>query len=253
VVRNTRSSCRYANTNPDRIRIAYDPSREYRILDIAVVEDDPHTNAFLTRAVQHLETTDTVHRVYSLTEAEQLIRNTPAIGMVLCDIGLPDGNGLKLVSTAATLHIPVIVVSSMGDESTVISAIELGANGYLHKNLDTAEIVTAIKQVLDGGSPLSPSIAGHLMRRFRGDGMSAHCNPAPEPTRTVTTTSDKLTRRETQILQMIARGYVMAEVASELDISVHTVSNHNRNIYRKLSVRSRSAAVFKAQKNGMLE
>jgi DNA-binding NarL/FixJ family response regulator len=138
----------------------------------------------------------------------------------------------------------------MGDEDTVISAIEMGACGYLHKGVDTTDVIDAIHQVFAGGSPLSPSIAKHLLRRLKrpttvsrslSDRLLRRAKPARQ-----------LTRREQEILQLVARGYLLHEVADELGISNHTVSNHNRNIYRKLSAHSRSEAVFKALSAGML-
>jgi len=144
---------------------------------------------------------------------------------------------------------PTVVVSEKGDEDTVISAIELGAVGYLHKEIKSNQIVTAIQQVLDGESPLSPSIASHILRRLRH---RRNRKDTPTQTHVAICGDSVLTDRELEVLQLIAHGYQYDEVADQLKISVHTVGNHNRNIYRKLGANSRAGAVYNAYKAGIL-
>ena len=235
-------------------------------LDFLIVEDDTATSELLAQAVKKLDVCSAVHQAYSLISAQHLLAEKPSPAMMLCDIGLPDGDGLTLVAEASNKDIPVIVISAMGDEATVVNAIEYGASGYLHKDLEIDDITRAIEQVFKGGSPLSPTIATHLLRRFQHDVKSNHYNRPPTiatgkllpgkktPDRQTPDrqTLGKLTNRETQILKLIARGYLLSEVADELSISKHTVSNHNRNIYRKLSARSRTEAVYNALSNGII-
>ncbi len=221
--------------------------------DILVIEDDPHTCSFLAKAASDSGYFATVHRALSFVSARQIISTTPALGMVLCDIGLPDGDGLELLAQTVELEIPTIVISAMGDEHIVVTAIEIGASGYLHKDLDAGEIVTAIQQVLQGGAPLSPSIASHLLRKLKKPEARIPRKAQSALHEDSNAACTTLTERETEILQMIARGFLFKEVAEELNLSPHTISNHNRNIYRKLRVRSRSEAVFKAMKTGLIE
>lgn len=173
-------------------------------------------------------------------------------------------------------------------KKTVIRAIELGASGYLHKDLENHDITSAIQQVIEGGAPLSPSIASHLLRRLRGSASPASDTASDRPAKCCSESrhshsmtrcnqglgsserlqaneelqykdepngrenKEMLTIREIQILQLIAHGHLLSEVAKELNISVHTVSSHNRNIYRKLQAHSRSEAVYKALKTGII-
>jgi DNA-binding NarL/FixJ family response regulator len=134
----------------------------------------------------------------------------------------------------------VLVISVMGDESSVLAAIEAGAAGYLLKDSTDAGMLAGIHQVLEGGAPLSPSIAVHLMRRLK--------QPA-----TVTAVGDTgLTPRETEILRLIAKGLSYDEVAEVLGLRYNTVASYAKELYRKLHVHSRAEAVYEAMQLGLV-
>jgi DNA-binding NarL/FixJ family response regulator len=122
----------------------------------------------------------------------------------------------------------------------VVAAIEAGARGYLLKDGSEAEIAEAILELKAGGSPISPQIARHLLRRFQEP------DPAPQ-------TAPSLTDREREILDLVVRGFTFSEIAKGLDISTHTVTTHVRHIYRKLEVRSRGEAVYEALSLGLVK
>lgn len=218
--------------------------------DLLIIEDDPDASAYIKSACCEAFDFKEIHQALSFKTGQQAIDTLPDLGLVLCDIGLPDGDGLNLVAQSVGLGIPTVVVSVLGNETTVLSAIEYGAIGYLHKELDADQIVTAIQQVLGGASPLSPSIASHVLRRLR---QANNDKPQQKAASTAHYSSGTLTNREVQVLQLIAHGYQYNEVADQLNISIHTVGNHNRNIYRKLGVRSRTEAVYSAHKSGILK
>jgi DNA-binding NarL/FixJ family response regulator len=170
--------------------------------------------------------------------------------LVLLDLGLPDGNGLDLI--AGLRQWPgthVLVFSVLGDETSVLRAIELGAAGYLLKESAPAEIIEAIDNVLAGGAPLTPSVAAHLLRRLRQPAAS-HTAAAPEAVGAAGI--DMLTARERDVLLALARGYSYDEAAELLGISRHTVGHHVKHIYSKLAVNSKSEAVFEAMQAGWL-
>lgn len=217
--------------------------------DLLIIEDNAQVRAFLADSSEQTTCFDNILQACSFETGQLAIKTSANLGLVFCDIGLPDGDGMDLVRQAIARSIPTVVVSEMGDEDTVISAIEYGAIGYLHKELDSSQIVTAIQQVLDGESPLSPSIASHILRRLRHR-KSRKATPA-RANNAISNTID-LTDREIEVLRLIAHGYQYDEVADLLNISVHTVGNHNRNIYRKLGVNSRAGAVYNAYKAGIL-
>ena len=166
-------------------------------------------------------------------------RHAPDV--VLVDLGLPDASGLDVVRhvRARLPGASVMVVSIFGDEGNLVAAIEAGATGYLLKDSPAADFNRCIHALRAGGSPISPSLARHLVRRMQ---------PAPAPARV----ASPLSKRETAILDAIAQGISTAEIGEQLHISPLTVKTHVQNIYRKLEARSRQHAVYLARTRGLL-
>lgn len=211
---------------------------------VAIVEDNPATRAHLVDIVSQLENTELASASDNVKDALRSIKQwRPDI--VLCDLGLPDGSGVEVIHYAAALDIPCMVVTVMYDEATVIRAIEAGASGYLLKDQPAKLIGQAILDLLAGGSPLTPSIASYLLRRING---------APRSSRSARLAADPLlSKRETEVLNLAAQGYRAKEIAQKLSLSPHTVANHQRNVYRKLSVKNKSEAVAVAVKKGFID
>lgn len=140
-----------------------------------------------------------------------------------------------------------MVVTVFADEAHVVAALEAGASGYLLKDGSAEYIADSITQMLAGGSPISTSIARYLLRRFRDtpdaapDGKRGE-NDAP-----------RLTARESDVLELVAKGFSYSEIGAALGMSVHTVTSHIKHIYRKLAVRSRGEAVFEASQLGLIK
>lgn len=162
--------------------------------------------------------------------------------LVLVDIGLPDGSGVDLIKAVASAEweVDALVISIFGDESRVIEAIQAGAKGYVLKGQEMDKVGEDIMSVLEGGSPISPSIARHLLAVLK------EANVPSMPKESV------LTQRETEILKAVSRGYKRREIADQLGISAGTVGNHITNIYRKLEVSSNMEAVAHASRLGVL-
>jgi DNA-binding NarL/FixJ family response regulator len=135
----------------------------------------------------------------------------------------------------------VMVVTVFGDDSHVVSSFEAGAVGYLLKDTPADEIARRIVELHEGGSPISPSVARQLLRRFVGKDVAAA--PAVD---------DPLSERERQVLKLIEKGMTYEEVAETLNISWHTVTAFLRRVYRKLQVNSRAEAVYEARQRGIL-
>jgi DNA-binding NarL/FixJ family response regulator len=207
---------------------------------VFVVEDDGPTRARLARAV---EADRRLRLVGSAGTAREgivgLQREAPDV--LLVDLGLPDRSGIDVIRAARQLSADTqaMVVTVFGDEKSVVGAIEAGARGYLLKDGSEAEIAAAILELRAGGSPISPQIARHLLRRFQ--------EPAP-----VSYGGPGLTDREREILDGVVKGFTYSEIARLLEISTHTVITHVRHIYRKLEVRSRSEAVYEALSLGLV-
>jgi DNA-binding NarL/FixJ family response regulator len=136
----------------------------------------------------------------------------------------------------------VLVTTVFGDEAHVIRAVEAGARGYLLKDTTPEEFLRAVRMVHEGGAPLSPQIARHLLKRFA---------PAAQPNR-AEPDIEALTSREIDILTRISQGFSVTETAQASGISHHTVTAHIKNIYGKLSVRNRVEAVNRARQRGLI-
>jgi DNA-binding NarL/FixJ family response regulator len=213
---------------------------------VLLVEDDEHTRAHLARAVRANAALDLIGVAGNCAEARELLAlRTPEV--LLTDLGLPDGSGIELIRElrARDPDALAMVITVFGDEGSVLSAIEAGATGYLLKDGTSEQIGEAILQLVAGGSPISPSIARHLLRRFKPE------RQPPSPP--LAADAPHLTARETEVLQLIAKGFSFGEIADLLAISPHTVTAHVRSIYRKLEVSSRGAAVFEAANLGLLK
>lgn len=169
--------------------------------------------------------------------------------VLLVDLGLPDGHGTRIIRFAKQKDpsIESMVISVFADEKNVVSAIKAGATGYLLKDSDRDHIAESILDLIQGNSPISAAIARHVLKSFSELASSGQQDPsiAPEDV-------PRLTRREDDVLQCIARGFKYNEVAEMLDMSVHTVRSHIKHIYKKLEVGSRSEAVYEAVKLGIV-
>lgn len=210
---------------------------------VLIVEDQVQTSLRLREAISSchdLYVSSVSHTLHAGLEA--FYEKQPRL--VLTDLGLPDGSGIDMIRAAATADWPCdsLVISVFGDERRVINAIRAGAKGYILKNSGVSRIADDMCAVLIGGSPISPQIARHLLSMVNdlGYAETAETNPI------------KLTERETEILNEVARGYKRAEISKHLEISVGTVGNHINNIYKKLEVSSSMEAVSRASKMGIL-
>ncbi|WP_370260607.1 response regulator [Limnobacter sp.] len=227
-----------------------DPSTSAPIR-VFVVDDDEQIQQALKRAI---ETHNELHWLGSagtLQDALHALASTSP-DVVLVDLGLPDGSGLELIAHIHQ-HLPnceSMVLTVFGDESHVISSIEAGATGYLTKDTRTAEILERLKQLRAGGSPISPVIARRLLKRFRQTTNALNTPLPPKPE--LDGKYPALSERELEVLEMVAKGFMQAEIAELLGVSVNTVSTYIKRIYRKLAVNSRTGAVHRASALGLI-
>lgn len=157
--------------------------------------------------------------------------------VILMDLRMPGMDGLAAIRELAKLGIParVLVLTTYDTDSYVVPAIEAGATGYLLKDAPRDELLRAVRAAAEGKSVLSPSVAGHLMNRMR----------TPEPS--------SLSPRELEVLELVAAGNSNGDIAAKLFISVATVKTHLLNLYTKLDVNDRAAAVGEAFQRGLLK
>lgn len=210
---------------------------------ILIVEDDPLVRANLRQAIEHSPGLELAGEAETVAGALALLG--PSIDLVILDLGLPDGSGIDVLhalrADPALAGTRVLVFTLFCDEARVVAALGEGADGYLLKDTDPAELLRDIHATLEGAAPISPAAAAHLLRRFRAAPVAATATPAAT-----------LTPRETELLQLLSRGLSYAEAAQSLGISPHTVRDHVKNLYRKLGVNSRGEAVFEAVSSGMI-
>jgi len=222
---------------------------------VLIVEDDDVTRERLAGVVAQ----DVLFRVLppcaGVQEGIQALQ-THRPRLLLVDLGLLDGSGLDLIRAATTVSpaTEALVITVFGDERSVLAAVEAGATGYLLKDGDERAVSTALREVLEGGSPISPSIARHLLRRFQSVSAPPHATEAPAaadrgPSNAA---ASGLTPREIEVLTLIAKGLSYADIALTLSMSANTVTSHIKHIYRKLAVRSRGEAVFEAAHLGLV-
>ncbi len=210
---------------------------------ILVVEDDSPTRQRLCKIIsEHPSLHLAGYAANFFDGLEKLCEIRPTV--LLTDLGLPDGNGLDLIHAIQQYELETesMVITVFGDERHVLKAIEAGATGYLLKDSDGESIAESILQLLAGGSPISPAIARHVLRRVTAE--ATQDNNEPETL---------LTARELEVLSLLGKGLSYTEVADTLQMSSGTVTTHVKHIYRKLAVRSRGEAVFEALQRGLLK
>nr|CAA6802532.1 MAG: Unknown protein [uncultured Thiotrichaceae bacterium] len=223
--------------------------QDMKIYRVFLVEDDNGTLQRLADVVRAEPGLDLVGMAMNYTEASQwLNENEPDV--LLTDLGLPDGSGKQLIEQTVELYdkAEIMVVSRFGDENSVVEAIKAGAGGYLLKDESAEHIADSIRQLLQGGSPISPAIARYILDYFKNDEIAeSHGDDGTEIDQDAL-----LTPKEKMVLQYISRGYSNKEIAKSLEISPHTVASHIKRIYRKLAVNSRNEAVFEGWRMGQL-
>jgi DNA-binding NarL/FixJ family response regulator len=165
---------------------------------------------------------------------------TDGPGVVLMDIGLPGMSGLEGIGAVRERWpaCEVVVFTVFDDAEKIYAAICAGASGYLLKSEPVASVIAAVEEVLRGGSPMHPQVARKILDRLSG-----RHRPAPET---------QLSEREREVLQRMIDGLTKKEIAAQLDLSIHTVDNYLRRIYRKLHVNTMQGAVAKAMRDGLL-
>jgi two-component system, NarL family, response regulator LiaR len=198
---------------------------------IAILEDD---KPLLDSLCMLLQLNDAYEICGAFTEAESAIEEIEILkpDAVLVDINLPGMSGLQFVQQAKTLlpQTLFLMCTSHEDSDVVFESLHAGASGYILKTEEPSKILSALKEMLEGGSPMTTIIARKVVERFNAFGGS-------------TNEMEVLSQREKEVLQFLAKGLMNKEVADALDISIGTVRKHIQHIYEKLHVNTRVEAV----------
>ena len=259
--------CR-ALVSPLAWRYALNHNKGATMWRVLVVEDDAGMRDFFAGSVARCAELVLAASVGTVAEARAWLDDSAnMVDVLLTDLGLPDGSGLEVIRHCVSLHprCEPLVISMFGDEDNVLASIEAGALGYIHKDATPEDIVQIILDMRAGASPISPMIARRVLSKYRADQANL-ANVAPIRLDTgaaeltvpvtdaagITPERQLLSAREQEVLSYIARGFSYAEIARLQSLSVHTVQSHIKNLYAKLSVHSRSEAVFEATRMGLL-
>lgn len=208
---------------------------------VALVEDDGRIRASL---ISLFELAEGYRCVNAFCSAEEAIAGDVAdiADVVLMDINLPGRSGIECVAELKRRNpaLLVIMLTVYEDADKIFAALRAGASGYLLKRTPPAELLEAIRDVTNGGSPMSSLIARKVVASFQEAGSA---RPAAAPPAAVPLPS--LTPREREILDALAKGLLYKEIAERLGIGTATVRTHLRSIYDKLRVQTRTEAVVR--------
>lgn len=202
---------------------------------VLIIEDDPEIRNSFTLIVNSSQKFMVINSYSKCEDAiENLHRDRAEI--VLMDIELPGMNGIqgtKIIKDKAP-HTDIVMVSVYEDSELVFEALKAGASGYITKSANYMELLSALDEITKGGAPMSSKIARMVIANF-------HVNP-----------NSPLTRRETEILQLISEGKTYTQISEELFISRETSKTHIKNIYSKLQVNCKSEAIAKATQERLI-
>ncbi|HWD86935.1 MAG TPA: response regulator transcription factor [Mucilaginibacter sp.] len=206
-----------------------------RAIQIVVIEDDEIIREGYALLIGRTEGYRVVNAYASFDEAAKTIADDYP-DVILLDIELPGTNGIQAIPKLKKLlpHAYILILTVYESEKTIFEALASGASGYLTKNTPASKIVESIREVKDGGGPMSVNIARMVIRSFRKNQESP------------------LSKRETQILEQVAEGKSRSQIARDLFIDLETVRSHIKNIYLKLDVNSRADAIKAAKENKLI-
>jgi DNA-binding NarL/FixJ family response regulator len=200
---------------------------------VALVEDD---RGLREQLLEVLATDAEIQCLGAFGSAEEGLKKIPLIkpDVVLMDIQLPGMSGIECVAELRRLmpSVNIIMVTVYEDNGRIFKALKAGANGYIIKSRLSEDLLQAIREVFNGGAPMSIHIARKVVNYFHSMGLSR--------------TGDKdLSPREDQVLTLLASGFIYKEIGDKLTISVETVRSHVEHICAKMHVRNRIEAVAK--------
>jgi len=205
-----------------------------KTLMVAVVEDDADVRLSL---VKILLQTEHIACVGDYDSGEAAVAGLPLrpADVVLMDINLPGMDGVGCVRQLARLlpGAQIIMLTVYKDTDTIFQALESGASGYLLKPVRAKQLIEAVRDVATGGAPMSSAIARQVVAAFRRKPSVAAGGDE----------SSALSEREQDVLKLLAEGYLYRQAAVELGVSINTLYEHIRRIYRKLQVHSRQEAI----------
>lgn len=204
------------------------------MIQVAIVEDVDEIRKGLSMIINSAEGIECKHTFSTAEKAIQILSLEP-VDVVLMDINLPGQiNGIECVQKlkATQPQMQFMMCTAYEDSELVFNALKVGATGYILKTTLPPKLIESIKEICLGGSPMTAQIARKVISSFQMPALE-------EPIHL-------LSKREHELLDLLAKGYRYKEIADKLFLSIETIRTHIRNIYRKLEVQSRTEALNKA-------
>lgn len=202
-------------------------------ISVSIVEDNDKLRGTLARVINRA---DGFRCISDYANAEDALKDLPQVrpDVVLMDINLPGMNGVDCVRQLKQLlpQTQVMMLTVYEDTENIFNALTAGANGYMLKRTSTKDLLEAIHEVHRGGSPMTMHIARKVVSSFQKTAATAQ-------------STENLSEREQQVLDLLSQGLMYKEIADKLAISYETVHTYIRRIYEKLQVRTRTEAVAK--------
>lgn len=205
-----------------------------------IVEDLPDSRLWLEKLVRDAFPDITTESANSLAGARTCLSGGQ-FGLILLDIGLPDGSGIDLLKelSGTACESYVVMTTIYDDDDHLFGALQAGAQGYLLKDQPRQKLIEQLQGIISGEPPLSPSIARRILGHFQ--------YRKPD-----ISLCEELSMREVEVLRLLANGHTRTDIALALGISANTVAGHTKNIYRKLNVSGRAEATLQAVRLGVV-
>lgn len=221
--------------------MAHAPSPKDKPIRLILIEDHADFRESVSRVLEERGGYHCVGGFSTMEDALEAIGGGLAADLVLSDLGLPGMSGIVGIHKIRELlpEARVLVLTAFTDKTKVFAALEAGAHGYLVKAGSASRLMETLEEVLAGGTPLDPKIAGMILQTFR------QLSPIPE--------AESLSGRECEVLQLAAKGLTRQEIADALQLSPYSITEYIKRSFDKLHVRNLPAAVSEAIRRGFLD
>ncbi len=212
---------------------------------VLLLEDFTDTRVWLCEVLHEAFSNIEITEAATVQQARILL-DKQDFDLALIDLNLPDGSGIDVIKDISqkTPTTYCVVATIFDDDQHLFSALRAGAQGYLLKEQPKAQFIKNLSGLLHGEPPLSPPIARKILRYFQSAGQT--------PASAAKDDLVDLSKREQEILTLVAKGFKRNEIGSMLEISPHTVATHLKTIYSKLNVSSRAEATMEALRMGLV-